>query len=547
MTFDLLIARGSVIDGTGNPWMRADVGIRDGRIAAVGRLAGADARKTIDAMGLMIAPGFIDSHTHSDVSLVHNPPADSHVRQGITTDIIGQCGYSTFPRTGTNPGLVDPVGVDVDWSTATEYSERLSAAGSGVNARFFVGHITVRTAVMGSEIREPNRRELEDMKTYVRSAMEAGAAGLSTGLDYSPQVTTEELVALCGVVAEYGGMYASHLRGYADSILDAVAEAIAVGQRAGIPVQLSHINVFGRRNWGKGAQVVEMVERARQTGTDVTADIMAYPTMGAWWGPRAVFSENVYNWREESSIGLRQLASKLGQADQRNVLRAETERRRKMEKHGFHELFKVFSDWRDIHVEGVRPNSRNEKYVGHTVADIAAEIGQEPVDVYFDLIVEEGEYLNSVHIAVSDEDYLLMMTAPWCMFSTDTIATSISRLTEPYNVSQQHPRGYGTFPRVLRLYVRERKVLRREEAIRKMTSLPAARFGLIDRGLIRPGMYADLVVFDAERIADTATYLHPTSYPVGIEHVLVNGDFVVERHEPTMGTPGRLLALAAGQ
>lgn len=546
--FDVLVRNGMVLDGAGNPWLRADVGIEQGKVAAVGFLRGATAGRVIDARGLAVVPGFIDAHTHSDFGLLHNPPAESHVAQGITTDVMGNCGYSGFPRVESSKGLLfDPPGMDGDWCTAEEYFRKVRGLRFGTNAAVFVGHITVRTAVMSREARPATTEEIERMKAYVRQGMEAGALGLSTGLDYAPSnsATLDELVALCEVVAEYGGMYTSHLRGYAETVLDAVAEAITIGRRTGIPIQLSHLNVFGRKNWGKGEVIVEMVEQARRDGIDVTADIMAYPTVGAWWGPRAVFSEEVYNWREENSTELENLRKKLLDPAARARLREETERRRTMEKQGFHEKFIIFSDWGDIYIEGVGPGSPNERYVGLGVAEIAQRTGREPVDVYFDLVVEEGPQLNSVHIAESEEDYLVMLTAPWCMFGTDTVATSIERAKERYNVLQHHPRGYGSYPRILRLFVREKKALRLEDAIRKMSSLPAQRFGLRGRGLVREGMQADLVIFDPEGVADTSTYLRPKQYPVGMPYVLVNGELAVDQGRLTRATGGRVLARVA--
>lgn len=548
MEFDILIRNGKVLDGTGNPWFQADVGVKDRKIVEVGFLKHAAGRRSIDASGLFVAPGFVDAHTHSEFGLIYNPPAESHVAQGITTEVLGNCGYSPFPRVEASKGLLcDPEGVEGDWVTANEFFAKVRDRSFGVNAVTFVGHITIRTAVMGREARPARHEEIEEMKGYVRLAMEAGALGLSTGLDYPPSnsATTDELVALCEVVAEYGGMYSSHLRGYADTVLDAVEEAITIGRRTGIPIQLSHLIVFGRQNWGKGPQIVEMVDQARAEGIDVTADIMAYPTAGAWWAPRSVFSEDVYDWRVDSSIELENLRQKLSDPVTREELRQETKSRRTMEKHGFHEAFIIFNDWGDIYIEGVADGSPNEEYVGLSVAEITAREDKDPVDTYFDLVLQEGPELNSVHITESEDDYLAMLTAPWCMFGTDTIATSIERASEPYNVLQHHPRGYGSYPRILRLFVKEKQVLRLEEAVRKMTSLAAQRFGLDNRGLVREGMQADLVIFDFDTVTDRSTYLHPKRYPEGIEYVLVNGEFAVDTGQLTQATGGRILRAAA--
>ncbi len=547
--FDLLIRNGAIVDGTGNPWLRADVGIRANRVAALGQLGEAAAARVVDAQGLVVAPGFVDAHTHSDFALLYNPPAQSHVAQGITTDIAGNCGYSPFPRVELSQRLLlDREGVEGSWSRATEYFEHVLGRRFGVNVAMFVGHNTVRAAVLGKEAKGPaSPEDVRSMRMYVREAMEAGALGLSTGLDYAPggESTTDELVELCRVVAEYGGMYTSHLRGYADTVLDAVAEAIEIGRRTGVPVQLSHLNVFGRQNWGKAEQLVAMVEGARDEGIDVTGDIMAYPTVGAWWAPRAIFPESVYNWREESSVELENLRRKLMDPATRAALREEVERRRTMPKHGFHEAFIIFGHWGDIYLEGVRAGSSNEALVGRSIDQIAAELGKEPVEAYFDLVVEEGPELNTVHIAESEQDYRTLLTAPWVMFGTDTVATDIARAAEPYNVLQHHPRGYASYPRILRRFVFDQKLLTLPDAIRKMTSLATNRFRLQDRGLVKPGFSADLVLLDPARVQDTATYLRPKQYPLGLPYVLVNGTLAVDQGRLTAATGGRMLTRAA--
>lgn len=539
--FDLVIKGARVVDGTGAPAYVADVGVDAGQITVIGRLANAEAPAVVDADRLVLTPGFVDVHTHSDFALLYNPPAQSHAAQGITSEVIGNCGYSAFPRVATNHGfLLDPPGVDGSWTSAADFFQYVHEVPTGVNAVSLVGHTTIRAAVVGRDDRPATAAELARMKDYVREALDAGAVGLSTGLDYAPGASadTAELIALCEVVAECGGIYASHLRGYADTVVAAVNEALAIGRAAGVPVQLSHLHAFGRANWGVGNTLVDAIEAARGDGVDVTADVLAYPTVGAWWGPRAVFADEVYDWRRGNVSALASLRAALHH--DRAGLRTHVERRRTIPKHGFHEVCGIFSDWRDIYITSVSEDGGNTALLGRSVAELAESQDREPVDVYFDLIEEEGERLGSVHITQHSDDFDRILRADWCMVSTDTVATSLDRLDEPFNVLQQHPRGWATYPRVLRTFVQDRRVLSLEEAVRKITSLPAARFRLGPRGVISKGMAADLVLFDPDEIEENASYLAPTQHPTGIRAVFVNGKRTVNEDGVTGATPASI-------
>lgn len=547
--FDLLIRNGRVVDGTGSPWIATDVGITDGNIHAIGRLGSATADREIDASGGFVLPGFVDVHAHSDFSMTINPGAESQVGQGITTEVIGNCGFSAYPRLPETHGLLfDPAGVDGDWSSPDEYFGTLARQPLGDNVVSLLGHGTIRHAVLGSAARAPSPDELARMCDLVRQAMEAGAAGMSTGLDYVPGIyaETEELIALSRVVGEYSGVYASHLRGYTNTLVDAVAEAIRIGREAGCAVQLSHVDVFGRANWGKAARIIEMVNEARMAGVDITADMMAYPTAGAWWAPRAIFPEDVYAWRQPARQALPPLVAQLRDLNRRRELRAIVEARRVQPKAGFHEELLIFSTWDDIYLNAVAAGSNRQEMVGQSFASIGRALGVDPVDAYFDFLVAEGPELSSTHIAISESDYVAFCQQPWMMFGTDSIATRIDLSGEPFNTIQAHPRHYANFVRVLTNHVRNRGWLTLEDAARKMSSLPARRFGLARRGLIATGYAADLVVFKLEDLSEEATWLDPRKHPAGLDFVVVNGVVTVDHGTVTGSLAGRPLRMRLG-
>ncbi|MDR7464546.1 MAG: D-aminoacylase [Armatimonadota bacterium] len=549
MTFDVLISGGLVVDGTGSPMRQADVAVRADIIAAVGHLKGAAAKREIDATGKVVTPGFIDAHAHSDVSLYLNPIAESQVAQGITTEIMGNCGYSPFPLVVHNRGLLlDPPTVPLEWHTAEQYFRRMSEGGMGINAFPQVGHVTVRAAVLHGEDRPATHEEIERMKQYVREAMEAGARGLSTGLDYHPSTTSdiEEIVELAKVVAEYDGIYTSHIRGYSHNVINAVAEALQVGRRAGVRVQISHIGVFGRKHWGWAQRILDILEQARRDGIRVACDMMAYPTAGAWWGPRAILPSWAYDWKKPWLENLPELRAKLVDPAVRGRLRAEIEARRERPKFGFHEEFLIFSDWRDVFIEELPAGSPRAYLLGMDMVTAAAQEGKDPCDLWFDLVLEEGDELATVHTAIGPEDFRAFLTDPWTMFGTDAIATAISRLHEPWNAIQPHPRHYGTFPRVLAKFVRDEGVLDLASAVRRMTGLVADHFGLTRLGYIREGYKADLVVLDLAQLQERGTWRLPAAYPCGIEHVFVSGMEVVSKGAFTKRLGGRMLTLGSG-
>ena len=544
MAFDILIRNGQVVDGTGSAPRRADVGIDGERIAAVGELAEAEGRQELDAGGRLVTPGFIDVHAHSDVSRYLNPVCETQVGQGITTEVMGNCGYSPFPLMANNRGLLlDPPGVEVPWSTAVEYFRVAGDRGAGINGVPQVGHLTLRKAVLDGEDRPATSAEIGQMKGHVRDAMEAGARGLSSGLDYEPTTASDldEVVDLVKVAVEYGGFYSSHIRGYSWNVLNAVAETLEVGRRTGATIQISHLHIYGRKHWGWMHRVLDLMDRAREDGVKVACDMMPYPTSGAWWSPRAILPPEVYNWKKTWAENLPELAALLRNPRKRAELKAEIEVRRTQPKRGFHEEFSIFGDWRDIHIVELPAASPRHELVGLDMAAAAEVVGQDPCDLYFDMILEEGEEFGAICSPFDEQDLRALMSDQWTLFGTDAVGSSVARLTEPWNTIQPHRRHTGTFPRVLAKFVRDEGLLEIGGAIRRMSGLAADHLGLEGRGYIREGGQADLVVADLEGVDERGTWRLPSAYPIGIDEVFVNGVQAVAEGEFTGKLAGRIL------
>ncbi len=523
---DVVIHGGSIVDGTGKPRFRGDVGIRNGKITAVGNLGSVDASVTIDAVGKLVSPGFIDMHGHSEVGMVCNPPCESQVLQGITTEVAGHCGYSPFPISPDNKHmLIDPPGVKVDWEDIDGYFKRLAGGGMGINLLPLVGHLKVRAAALKREDRPARPEEIKKMQDMVREAMEYGVAGLSVGLDYVPGQSSdlEELVDLCSVVAKYDGVFCAHVRGYSRNVLNAVCEALEVGRRTGVRVNVAHLGVEGRAQWGWMERVIQLMDKAREDGVEVVCDLIPYGTSGVWWAPRAILPGRVYNFKTPWPEAVKHIKDIISDKDERERLKAEIEQRRVMPKHGFDEELSWLSDWRDVTIMEVAPDSANSALVGSTLAEAAEGMGLEPAECFFRLIEIEGEYLSLLHRFQCDEDFERLVKYPYCGFCTDTIAISVDKVNEPFNVLQTHPRRFGTMPRIFERYVRNQSLLTLEEAVRKMCSLPAEFYRLKRRGVLATGNWADLVVFDPEIIGERGTYRLPAAYPSGIDAILING------------------------
>jgi len=543
LTFDLVIRNGFVIDGAGNPWFRANVGISEGKIAEVGRLDTMKAERVINATGLMVSPGFIDIHSHSDLALLINPRAESKIRQGVTTEVIGNCGGSAAPAIKeTLNFLKDEWGLEAkevswNWSTFGEYLDQMEKQGVALNVAPLVGHGTVRMAVMGVDNRPPTLKEMEKMKDLVAQSMEDGAFGMSTGLVYLPGcfADTSELIELCRVVARYRGIYTSHTRGERETIVEALKEAIEIGEKAGVPVQVSH-NCPKWGGSGKLLEMFELYEKARARGVDVTMDNDAHTDLN----PQ--LSYVLPQWAQAG--GVEKVIERLRNSEIRERIKKEIVED-KCPGPGYCGLVK-HGRWDRIFLFRCK---KNQDLIGKNFEEIAKIKGtKDPFDAYFDLLIEEKDEASALFNYISEDDIRTVLKFHLMMVSTDGSAYA------PYGalgkIDGYSPCSYGEYPYILERYVREEKVISLQEAIRKMTSFPAQKLGLKDRGLIREGAWADIVVFDINRIKDRATSRYPYTfplanfphkYPEGIEYVLVNGEVVIEKGEHKGFLPGRVL------
>ncbi|KON30269.1 hypothetical protein AC482_04365 [miscellaneous Crenarchaeota group-15 archaeon DG-45] len=521
MKYDLLIEGGRVIDGAGNPWFEADVGVVGDRIEAVGRLGVAGGERRIDARGLMVAPGFIDIHSHSDYTVLIDPRAESKVRQGVTTEVVGNCGSSAAPmnesvREYRERYMRAQLGEEFDfsWSSMEDYLGLIDARGASFNVVALVGHGTVRENVMGYEDRPPTPAELEAMRRLVAEAMEDGAWGMSTGLIYPPScyADTGEIAELARVVAERGGVYFSHIRGEGETLLEAVEEAIEIGERAGVPVQIAHFKASGREYWGKTEGSLRLVEEGRRRGIDVTFD--QYPYVASSTGLTSLLP----HWAHEG--GATRLLERLRNPESRRRIAEDPA-----------------TSTRDPETVMVVFARNHPEYEGKTISEIAGLEGKEPSEAVFDLLLAEEAQVSIVSFGMSEDDVRRVMRSPYMMVGSDGRAVAPRGIL---GMGKPHPRYYGTFPRVLGHYVRE-GVLSLQEAVRKMTSMPAQRLGLRDRGLLREGFKADITIFDPDAVKDEATFTDPHRFASGIPWVIVNGTVVVDDHAHTGALPGRAL------
>lgn len=529
--YDLLIRNGRVVDGSGNPWFYADVGIRGDRIAFVGRAPeSARAQRTIDAHGLIVAPGFIDMLDQSEWSLLIDQRAVSKLTQGITTGITGEGGSIAPQNERTLPELRDFLEhfhLTVDWRDLDGYFRRLEKQGSGINLGTYVGAAQVREAVIGDADRAPTPDELSRMQALVEQAMQQGAMGVSSSLIYAPgnYAGTEELVALAKVAARYGGIYASHIRNEGDREAEALEEAFRIAREANIPVEIWHLKVSGRQNWGKMGEVIAAIERARARGLDITADQYSYTasatSLGATIPPK--YHEG----------GTQAFVARLKNPE----VRAAIHRSLSNGAGNIENMWRGTGGPQGILVTSVL-DSALKRYEGKTVAQIAQEEHKDPLDALMDLVIAGKDNVGAVYFSMSKNDVRLAMQQPWVSVDTDAGAVAPDG---PLSESKTHPRAYGTFARILGRYVREQHALRLEDAIRKMTSLPAQRVKLKDRGLLRAGYFADIAIFDPEKVLDLATFEDPHRPSVGIEYVLVNGVLSLEHGKLTGQFGGRPL------
>jgi N-acyl-D-amino-acid deacylase len=527
--FDIVITNGHVIDGTGSPWYSGDVGIREGRIAAIGNLSGATRARTIDAGGKVVAPGFIDMLGQSELTILVDPCLPSKTYQGITTEVTGE-GDSAGPL---NDAMVQSAHeyehyhITADWRTLGQYFSRLEKQGIGINLASYVGATQVRRMVLGDDDKQPTEAQLDEMRELVREAMKDGAVGVSSALEYAPApyAKTEELIALASEAAKFGGIYATHMRDESNSVLNAIDEALRIGREAHIPVEIWHIKVAGKANWGRMPEVVAKINQARAEGSDVSADTYAYT---AWFNG---FSAFIPPWAHDG--GSAKLLERLKDPASRARIRKD--------------MMTPSADWDNEWQEipgpesvliGVVENPKLLPLEGKTLADIAKMWNKDPIDALFDLLIEDEAATEVAVFGMSEPDVVLALQQPWVSVDNDSSGTSPEGIL---GQEHPHPRAYGTFPRILRKYVREEKKLSLEDAIRKFSALPAQRMRFTDRGVLKEGMWADIVVFDPATIRDLATFDDPNQLSQGMEYVLVNGTAVIDQGKMTGARPGKVL------
>ncbi len=525
--YDLVITNGRVIDGTGNPWMAADVGIRGGRIAAVGRLcatgaSSCPAKRTIDAAGLYVAPGFIDMLGQSEITVLVDARAESKIRQGITTEVTGEGGSVAPQNDKTLPEIqesVKPYGIQVDWRTLAEYFARFERQGSAINLGTNVGAAQVREAVLGDERRAPSPEELERMKQLVAESMEQGALGISSALIYAPgtYARTDELIELAKVAARYGGVYSTHMRNEGEEIFAAMDEAFRIGREGGLPVHIYHLKVAAKPLWGRMGEVIARIERERATGHEVTANMYAYLA-----GANGL-SANLPSW--VLAGGTEKALARLRDPAERQRIKTEMSTRGRASGN-FAQNIVINSTSK----EELRPLQ------GKRLAEIARERKQDPLDTMIDILIADRLQTGQITFMMAEQDARRAIPEPWVSFGCDYGAV---RPDGVLGRDRPHPRAYGNFPRLLGVYVREEHLLPLEQMIRKMTSLAAQTMRIADRGVLRPGMWADVTIFDAANVRDLATYENPHQFSEGIRYVVVNGEVVLDDGKMTGALPGR--------
>jgi dihydroorotase/N-acyl-D-amino-acid deacylase len=535
-SFDLIITNGHIIDGTGSPWYSGDIGIRDGRIVAIGNLSQAQGKRTIDAHGMVVAPGFIDMLGQSEDTILVDPRLPSKIYQGITTEVTGE-GGSAAPL---NDAIVqadktkyEHLKITPDWRTFRQYFARLEKQGIGINVADYVGATQVRRVVLGDADVQPAGTQLDQMKALVRDAMHDGAVGVATSLEYAPApyAKTEEIIALASEASKFGGIYATHMRSEGDAITASIDETARIGREAHIPVEIWHLKVAGKENWHRMPEIIAQINAARAQGIDISADTYAYT---AWSND---FSAFIPPWAHDG--GDAKLIERLKDPATRARIRKN--------------MLTPSKTWDNEWNEIPGPESvlitavQNRKLLplqGKTLADIAKSQNKDPIDALCDLLIQDDAFTSVAVFGMLEDDVSLALQQPWVSINNDSSGASPEGLL---GEEHPHPRAYGTFPRILRKYVREEKKLALEDAIRKFSALPAQRMHFTDRGVLKAGMWADVVVFDPSTIKDVATFEEPNQLSQGMEYVLVNGVPVIDQGKMTGKLPGKVLRGAGYQ
>ena len=528
--YDVIVEHGTLIDGMGTDGRRADVAIQDGRIVAVGDLAGETARQRVDATGKVVAPGFIDMLGQSELTILVNPHLPSKIFQGITTEITGE-GGSIAPLddriVAADRVGFEHLGITPDWRTLGEYFARLEQQGIGINLATYVGATQVRRVVLGDDDVQPTPEQLDSMKALVARGMEEGAVGVSTSLQYAPApyAATEELIALASEASRYHGVYATHMRSEGDAVLQALDEAIRIGSEADIPVEVWHLKAAGTHNWGRMEEIVAKIDSARAAGVRISADTYAYT---AWFNSLSAF---VPPWAHDG--GDAKLIERLQAPSTRARIRRD--------------MLTPSSEWDNEWQEipgpeavlvSVVQNPELRSLQGKNLAQIAEMQGKDPIDALLDLLVADHAYSFGAVFGMSQEDVSLALRQPWVSIDNDSQGTAPDGML---GEEHPHPRAYGTFPRILRKYVREDSLITLPEAIRKFTSLAANKMHLVDRGTVTEGNWADIVVFDPDSVRDLATFEEPNQLSVGMDWVFVNGVAVIADGKATDALPGQVL------
>src|SRR5262245_49253168 len=527
--FDVLIKGGTVYDGTGRAPRRADVAIKGASIVAVGDVTKARARSVVDARGLAVAPGFINMLSHSETSLIVDGRSMSELKQGVTTQIFGESSMGPLSDEMKRRRLAaqGDVKFDIPWTTLGEYLTWLEKRGVSQNFASFIGAATLRENVIGLEDKPPSPAQLEKMRELARREMEAGALGITTALIYPPAffAKTDELIELCKVAAKYKGKYTAHIRSEANQLVEAVQETIRIGREAGLPVEIYHLKASGQSNWTKMDQVIAMIEEARRQGLKITADMYMYPAGGT--GLYASMPPWVFDGGPEAAY------KRMQDPDTRKKI-ADAIRTPTNE---WENLYYLAGSPDRLLLAGFKSEAL-KPLTGKTLGEVAKLRGKDPVETIMDLVLEDRSRVGTIYFLMNEENIKKQIGRPWVSFGSDAASMAPEGA---FLKSSTHPRAYGNFARLLGKYVREEKVITLQEAVRRLTGLPATNLGLDHRGFLKPGMFADVVVFDPTTIADRATFENPHQYSVGVRHVFVNGAQVLKDGEHTGAKPGKAL------